>query len=249
MKQFAIIGMSSFGQRMLEELSQLECEILIVDKDKDVIEALKDKVASAFIADAMSEETIKKLIPATIDAAIIDLGDRIEVSILVTNYLKKMGVANIIAYAETDEHGEILEIVGATHVVFPNREAAKRITPMLVSSLIFNYMPIGDGLVIAEVEVPSKFFGMTLIEANLRRTHGLNVVAIRNESGQGEYKFFSPEYRLQPKDILLVVGSEENIYGFSGQKTVKRTAGISKIFKNLFGRRARPHAETDDRTS
>jgi len=235
MKQFAIIGMSTFGQRMLEELSQLDCEILIVDKDRTVIEALKDKVSSAYIADAINEETIKKLIPSTIDAAVIDLGGRTEVSILVTNYLKKMGIPTIIAKAETDEHGEILDIVGATHVVFPAREAAKRITPLLGSSLIFNYMPISNGLVIAEVKVPQKFCGMTLIEAQLRNNYGLNVVAIRKEV-DGEYEFFSPEYKLNPNDILLVVGAEENISSFSGQRAISRNAGLSKIFKSFFGR-------------
>ncbi len=235
MMQFAIIGMSSFGQRMLEELSVLDCEILIVDKDRAVIEALKDKVSSAYIADAINEETIKRLVPPTIDAAIIDLGGRTEVSILVTNYLKKMGISNIIAKAETDEHGEILDIVGATHVVFPNREAAKRITPMLGSSLIFNYMPISNGLVIAEVKAPAKMYGMTLIEADLRRTQGLNVVAIR-KGADGEYEFFSPEYKLQPNDILLVVGEEDNLYSFSGQRTAQRGKVLSKIFRNLLGR-------------
>ena len=235
MMQFAIIGMSSFGQRMLEELSVLDCEILIEDKDRAVIEALKDKVSSAYIADGINEETIKRLVPPTIDAAIIDLGGRTEVSILVTNYLKKMGISNIIAKAETDEHGEILDIVGATHVVFPNREAAKRITPMLGSSLIFNYMPISNGLVIAEVKAPAKMYGMTLIEADLRRTQGLNVVAIR-KGADGEYEFFSPEYKLQPNDILLVVGEEDNLYSFSGQRTVQRGTVLSKIFRNLLGR-------------
>ena len=235
MKQFAIIGMSNFGLRMMEELSQLDCEILIVDKDRTVIEALKDKATTAYVADAISEEIIRKLVPATIDAAIIDLGGRTEVSILVTNYLKKMGVETIIAKAETDEHGEILDIVGATHVVFPNREAAKRITPLLGSSLIFKYMPISNGLVLAEVGVPKKFVGMSLIETRLRETHGLNVVAIRKED-DGGYEFFTPEYRLNPKDILLIVGSEEKVYDFSGRRAGQRSAGIAGIFKNLFSR-------------
>ena len=146
-----------------------------------------------------------------------------------------MGVGTIIAKAETDEHGEILDIVGATHVVFPNREAAKRITPMLGSSLIFNYMPISNGLVIAEVRVPEKYSGMTLIEAHLRKAHGLNVVAIRKEE-DGEYEFFSPEYRLNLNDVLLVVGPEENVYAFSGEPAVQRSPGLAKIFRNLFAR-------------
>jgi trk system potassium uptake protein TrkA len=241
-KQYAIIGMSSFGQRMLEELSELECEIVVVDKDRDVIEQVKDRATSAYIADAINEETIRKLIPPTIDAAIVDLGNRTEVSILVTNYLKKLGVANIVAKAETDEHGEILEIVGATHVVFPNREAAKRITPLLSSSLIFNFMPISNGLVIAEVQVPPRFSGLTLIEANLRRTQGLNVIAIRPVESD-EYEFFSADYILNEHDILLVVGPELSIITFSGEKVATKKRAIGSLFRSLFSRqdkRTRP---------
>ena len=166
MKQYAIIGMSNFGKSMLDELTKIDCEILVIDKDRELVESLKDRVDSAFIADAINEETIQRLIPNTIDAAIVDLGDRIEVSILVTNYLKKMGVKKIIAKAESNEHGEILQIIGADHVVFPNKEAAKRLAPMILSDALFNYFPIGEDLVIAEVRMPDKYADNTIIEAD-----------------------------------------------------------------------------------
>ena len=73
MKQFAIIGLGNFGRRILEEVADLDCEILIIDKDREIIEIYKDRVANAFIADAINAEIINKLIPATIDAAIVDL--------------------------------------------------------------------------------------------------------------------------------------------------------------------------------
>jgi trk system potassium uptake protein len=75
---------------------------------------------------------------------------------------------------------------------------------------------------------------MTLIEAHLRGSHGLNVVAIRKEA-DGEYEYFSPEYQLQPNDILLIVGPEENIYSFTGEMAAPRVAGLAKIFKSFFG--------------
>lgn len=228
--------MSSFGQRVLDELSNLDCEIIIIDKRKEIIDKLKEKATNAFIADAINEDTIKKLVPSTIDAAIIDLGDRIEVSILVTNYLKKNGIREIIVKAETDEHGEILDIVGASQVIFPNREAAKRITPLLVSDYLFNYMPISNGLVIAEIRVPEKYLGMSLIEADFRKKHGLNVVAIKEEE-DGEYRFFDPAHKLQNNDVFLVVGSEERIASFTGNTQSSRRRGIGQLFKHLFGRK------------
>ncbi|MCD6122029.1 MAG: TrkA family potassium uptake protein [Spirochaetales bacterium] len=236
MKQFAIIGLSRFGQRILEELIDVNCEILIIDKSREIIEIYKDKVASAYVADAINEEIINKLVPQTIDAAVVDLGDKLEVSILVTNYLKKMGIKRIIAKAETDEHAEILRLVGATQIIFPNREAAKRIAPLLISSLLFSYLPISRELVIAEIKVPEELIGKTLIEANLRQKHRLNVVAFRKEN-ESDYSYFAPDYRLEDDDIFLVAAKETDIESYTGTEVAEGgKQKISNLFKRFFTR-------------
>ncbi len=236
MKQFAIIGLSRFGRRLLEEFLETDAELIIVDKDREVIELYKDKVASAYIADALNEEIVRKLIPPSIDAAIVDLGDRLEASILVTNYLKKLGVKEILARAESNEHGEILELVGATKVVLPNKEAAKRIAPFLVSSQIFSYLPISTELVIAEVKVPEKFYGKSLIEVDMRRKYRLNVIAYRKLDSE-EYFFYAPEYRLQADDVLLMGGREQDIDEFTEEKLPVSSKRITGLFRRFFSRR------------
>ena len=211
MKQFAIIGLSHFGSRVLEELLQYEdVEILLIDRDQQVIEEFKDVVAAAYIADVIKQDLIEKLVPTTIDAAIVDLGDKTEASILVTNYLKKRGVKRIIAKAETEQHGEVLSIVGATDVVYPNREAAKRITLPLISSALSSFFPISEGLVIAEVRLPDTFAGKTVIEADLRKKHGINILAVRRH-GAVQFDFISPAYQFGSGDTVLVVGRETDI--------------------------------------
>ena len=236
MKQFVIIGLSRFGRRLLEEFLASDSEVIIIDKDREIIELYKDKVASAYIADVLNEEIIRKLVPPGIDAAVVDLGDRTEASILVTNYLKKLGVREIIARAESSEHGEILDLVGATKVVFPNLEAAKRIAPFLLSSQIFSYLPISSELVIAEVKVPEKFFGKSLVEVDMRRKYKLNVIAYRKLKGE-EHFFYAPEYRLQADDILLVGGREEDIDAFTEEKLPISSRRISGLFSRFFSRR------------
>ncbi len=241
MKQFAIIGLSTFGQRMLDELIGSTAEILIVDRDKEIIDLYRDQVTSSFVADVLKEETIRKIIPEDIDAVIIDLGERLETSILVVHYLNKLGVKRIIAKAETEEHGEILEIVGAHQVVFPNREAARRIAPPLVLSTVFNYMPISKGLVMAEVGVPPKQIGKSLIEADLRKNFRVNAIAV-SRSAREEYEFVSPAYVFREEDVLLVVGREEDIRTFSN--TAIRGADrrdFRSVMKRFFTRsRVRP---------
>jgi trk system potassium uptake protein TrkA len=234
MKQFALIGLGNFGRRMLEELSNVECETLIVDKSPETIDLYKDKVAQAFIADAINEEIINRLIPKTIDAAVIDLGDSIEVSILVTNYLKKMNIKHIIVKAESKEHAEILDLIGATQVVFPTREAAKRIAPMLLSSFITSYFPLSKDFCMAEIRFPEKYIGKSLIEINLRREYQINVIAVRKEDGE-EYHFFSPEHIIQQDDVFLIAGNEGDISRFANISfPTIRNRGVSDIIKRFF---------------
>jgi trk system potassium uptake protein TrkA len=238
MKQFAIIGLGIFGRRVLEELLSIDCEILIIDKSREVIDYYKDKATHAYVADAINEEIIRKLVPDTIDAAIVDLGDKIEVSILVTNYLKKAGIRSIVAKAESDEHGEILGLVGASRVVFPNREAAKRIAPMLFSSLISSYLPLSTDFVIAEVKPPPRYIGLSLIQSNLRKEYQLNVIAVRKESAE-DYNFFSPEYVLREDDIFLIAGNESNLNRFAQVEIAvpfQQKEGVRGFFKRFFNR-------------
>jgi trk system potassium uptake protein TrkA len=235
MKQFAIIGVGRFSRRMLEELADAGSEILVLDKDREVVERYKDRVAATYIANVISEEVIARLVPANIDAAIVDLGDNLEASILVTNYLKKHGVRRIITKAESEQHAEILDLVGATDIIFPNREAARRIAPLLLSQLLFSYLPLSRDFAIAEIKVPGKLVGKSLIEANIRQQYHMNVIALRKDD-TAEYTYFLPDYRLQADDLLLVAGKEQDISDFAQMELPAPRGGIPGVFSRLFSR-------------
>lgn len=237
MKQFAIIGLGAFGLRMLEELLDITNEIIIIDRDKEVIDKYKDLAKAAYITDAINEIALKKIIPSEIDAVVVDLGGKIEASIMAISYLKKMGVREIVAKAQTDEHGEILKMMGATKVIFPDREAAKRVTPLLASSLLFNFMPISPNLSLAEVRANDYCVGKTLIDANLRQEFGLNVVAMRKTNSEDFVFISDPGYVFQGDDVLLVAGDEETIFAFSRDKGKPDRKKVGEAFRNFFSKK------------
>ena len=236
-KQFAIIGLSSFTRRILEQIESEECEILLIDKDPATIEAYKDRIHRSFIADVLNEATIGRLIPPDIDAVIVDPGDRIEVSILVTNYLKKLGVKKIFVRAETEEHGEILNIIGAEHVIYPNKEAAQRLAPILLTSHLISYMPLSQEMVLAEVKAPPQIVGKMLKDSGIRDIRHLNVVAIRGEKTGQEYSFVTPDYIFLKDDVLLLAGNEANLLEFSDREELQSGSGISGFLKGIMGGR------------
>lgn len=156
---------------------------------------------------------------------------------MTTNYLKKIGVKDIVVKAQTDEHGEVLSMVGATRVVFPDREAAIRIAPMLASSLLFNFMPISESLALAEVRVNEACRGKTLLEANLRKDYGLNVVALRKMDADDFAFVNDPSYTFNDEDVLLVAGTEASIYAFSQGAAQSRKNSLAGRVRGLFARR------------
>lgn len=232
MRQYAIIGLGDFGIRMLEKLAEASAEIVIVDRDAETVERYKDLAQAAFIVDVLDEAALRRTLPEGLDVAVVDLGNNIEATILVVNRLKKLGVPDIIVDADTEDRGEILSIIGATRIVYPAREAAARIVPLLVSPSLFSFMPIGPNLVMAEVRVPERYVGLSLIEANLRQRHDINVIAIRPE-GQAEYRYFTADYKLSLVDLLLVVGKEKDVIAFSGTGDAVAKKGVRDIFAGL----------------
>jgi len=134
MKQFAIIGLGNFGVRVLEEMLQLNVEVMVIDRDSELIEEYKDRVAAAYVVDAIKEDLIRKVVPDTIDAAIVDLGHTTEASILCTNYLAKMGIARVIAKAETDQHGISEPVLVEQRVRNRNLLFAAEFLPLLAES-------------------------------------------------------------------------------------------------------------------
>jgi len=236
MKRIAIIGLSYFGKNVLDELVDLDAEILLIDKDREVIDQYKDAPIDAVALDVLNEESLRRVLPPGTDAVVIDLGEKIEASILATSYCGKLGIRNIVVKAETEAHAEILDLVGATKIVFPNREAAKRVVPALLSSAVVNYLPVSGSLVIAEVEVPPRFFGKSLLEANLRKDYGLNLISVKN-GPEEDYGLFTPEYRFRDGDIALLSGTEDSLEAFAGEAAkdlARKKSVISRTLDKLF---------------
>lgn len=237
MKQVAILGLSHFGKSVLEELIRLNVEVFIMDKDRARIDQYKDIASGSVVTDVLNVENLRKVLPESTDAVVIDMGDSIEASILAASYCAKLRIKTIIVKAETESHGEILELVGATQVVFPNKEAAKRVSPLLLSSVLLNYLPVSGKLVIAELAVPGSMIGKTIMQIELRKKYGLNLISVR--APDAEFGEFNPAYVFQKDDIGLFSGTDEALGAFTGSivKEQKRGALQTQILK-LFHRPA-----------
>ncbi|WP_320415074.1 NAD-binding protein [Helicobacter ibis] len=87
---------------------------------------LADKTDMVFILNSTDVNALKEAGFSNLDFVIVSIGENIESSILTLMTLKKIGVKNIIAKAITTVHGSILSKLGASKVIYPEREALLR---------------------------------------------------------------------------------------------------------------------------
>ncbi len=209
MKSFAIIGLSSFGHFLAQHLSQNGHQIMAIDKNEERIERVKSFVDKAIIADATDKNTLSSLGLQDLDGVVVSLGDEMDASILVTLYLRELKVKTIIAKALTEDHGKILDIIGATQVVFPERDQAVRLAQTLESDYILDTINIAEGISIIEVAPPQEFVGHTLGDLDLRRKYGVLVLVVKEVVPEEVVMIPTADHMIKDTSILMILGTDE----------------------------------------
>jgi trk system potassium uptake protein TrkA len=211
MRSFAIIGLSSFGYYLARYLSEKGHRIMAIDKNEDRIERVKSFVEKALIADATDKETLTGLDLSDLDGVIVCLGDHIDASILVTLYLHELKVKHIITKALTEDHGKILDIIGANKVVFPERDEALRLARTIESEYLLDSITIGDGMSIIEVMPPESMTGKSLGELDLPNRYGVLVLVIKEVVPNKVVMIPKSDQVIKDSDILIMLGKDEDL--------------------------------------
>ncbi|MFH1457557.1 MAG: TrkA family potassium uptake protein [Candidatus Omnitrophota bacterium] len=226
MRQIAVIGLGKFGDSVARELTEKGARVIAIDKNKERVEDLKDLVAYAAALDTVDKDALKSVGIQDIDIAVVCIGDDIEANLLTTLLLKKLGVRKIWSRAISPLQQEILKALEVDEIINLEEEMGKIVARSLVSTSITKHIPLSSGHSIAEIKIPHSFIGKSIREINPREKFNINIVAIKKKIPQinelGERTFGeliedvpSPNEPLEEEDILLVVGTDENIRKFS----------------------------------
>ena len=211
MRSFAIIGLSSFGYYLARNLAESGHRVMAIDINEDKIERVKSFVDKALIADATDKEILAGLDLAELDGVIVCLGDHIDASILVTLYCHELKVKRIIAKALTEDHGKILDIIGANKVVFPERDEALRLARTIESEYLLDSITLGDGMSIIEVVPPETMVGKSLGELDLPNRYGVLVLVIKEVVPDKVVMIPKSDHVIKDSDILLMLGKDEDL--------------------------------------
>jgi trk system potassium uptake protein TrkA len=211
-KQYAVIGLGRFGLSLATTLAKAGNEVLVVDTDDEIIQKHSELFTHAATADTTDENTIKALGLRNFDVVIVAIGHDVQASVLTTLLLKEHGVKYILAKADNEHHGKMLDKIGADRVVFPERDMGKRIAHNLLSTSVVEYFEIAQDLGLMETAVPAKLHGVSLLTSDLRPRYGITVLGIRRT---GKILLSpSPEETFREGDTLILVGDSVGIHRF-----------------------------------
>jgi len=208
-KSYVVWGLGRFGVSVAETLTELGHEVLGIDNNEEIVQRLSTVLTHVVVTDNIDETTVKALGLRNFDVAIVGIGE-LQANLLCTMLLKEAGVRMIVSKASSTLHGKMLEKIGADKVIYPERDMGKRVAHNLASSNIMDYIELTDDLSLMEISLLGDMEGKTLVEADVRRKYGVNVVAIKHKDGATEINM-DPQKPLVAGDVLIVIGEKNMV--------------------------------------
>ena len=208
-RSYAVIGLGKFGYTVALTLAEANCDVMVVDKDPEIVQEMSDRVAYAVCADVTENGVMESLGVGNTDVAVIGIAESMEASITAVIHAKDAGVPYVLAKAMNPLHGRILTRIGADEVIYPEKAMGMRVAKYLISGGFVDLFEISDSFSIVETKVPEEWIGKTLIELNLRERLNLNVIGIKKE--EKVTVNIDPSEMLQRNEILIVIGENEDL--------------------------------------
>jgi trk system potassium uptake protein TrkA len=207
-----VIGLGRFGAATADTLTKLDCEVLAVDTDMDLVQQWSELVTHTVQADVTRMEALQQIGAGNFGTAVVAVGSSIEASVLITANLVDLGIPQIWTKAVSESHGKILERIGATHVIFPEVEAGERVAHLLNGQML-DFVEVDEDFAIVRMFPPRVLLGKTLAQAGIRNEYKITTVGVK-KPGES-FTYATAETFIADRDQILVSGHPADIEKFA----------------------------------
>jgi len=208
-KSVLLIGLGRYGTHVARELSELNHDVLAVDRNEERINGSMQYVTSAQIGDSTSEEFLRSLGVDNFDVCIVTIGKDFQSSLETTSLLKELGGKLVVSRASADVQEKFLLRNGADEVVYPEKQLAKWTSIRYTAEHILDYVELDAEHSIFEVAIPEKWIGRKVGEIDIRRKYNINILATK-VNGKMDLAV-TPETVLAANKTMLVFGEDKDL--------------------------------------
>ncbi|MBR6575449.1 MAG: TrkA family potassium uptake protein [Clostridia bacterium] len=210
MKSVLLIGLGRFGKFIAMKLYSMGHQIMAVDTNEERVNSVLPYVTNAQIGDSTNEAFLSSLGISNYDACIVAIGDNFQNSLETAYLLKELGAKQVIARASREIQEKFLLHNGADEVVYPEKQLASWTAIRCSSEHILEYIELDDEYAIFELAAPMEWVGKTIVQLDIRKRFGINVLGIR-ENGRLNMSI-TPDTMLCYDTSLLVLGHEKAVH-------------------------------------
>lgn len=208
-KTYAVFGLGRYGMAVANELVQNGMEVIAVDVNQNIVNDAAAVLPICKCADVTDLEVINRLGIGEIDTVIISMASNLEASVMAVTLCKEVGVKTVVVKCANEMHQKILLRVGADKVVFPEKESGIRLAKNMLSSGFIDTLVLSKEISIVEINIKKEWVDKSLIELNLRKKYGLNILAIRTD--KDVIVDFEPSIILKEEMTLIVLANTNKL--------------------------------------
>lgn len=209
-KSFCIIGLGKFGFSLAQTLISEGNQVMVIDTDVEKINLLADSATNAVIGDATNEKVLREAGITDYDCVAVCLSGNLNDNVLITIMLKEMGIKKVISRAHSESHRRVLERIGADMVVLPEQDMGEKLGYMFSKDNVTEFIEF-SGYKIVEMLVPKAWIGKTLMELDVRRKYGVNIIAIVSADDPKPNVSPSPTRPFAEGDKISIIGSDKEV--------------------------------------
>ncbi|HHU20928.1 MAG TPA: TrkA family potassium uptake protein [Acholeplasma sp.] len=210
-KTIAVLGLGRFGLGLVQELNKLNVDIIAIDINGANVQKAGEFVENAFICDSTDEDALREIGIENVDHAVVAFGSNFQASLITVITLKEMGVEKITVRIDDEKYASVMQRIGATDIIVPQKIAGIQLANKLVSDSFTNYFNLSEDYVVVQLSVNMTIQPINLKTLNSRNVFGINLLLIKREN-----KYFSPtgDDSILPGDEIFVLGTKKNIHKF-----------------------------------
>lgn len=209
MKTYCVIGLGLFGREIAQQLYEKGKNVMVIDQNSELIETYANKVSRAVMADAKKRDVLRQLGVDKCDCAILGMTSDLATSVLITMNLKALGVPEIICKVQNETDKEVLETLGATQVIIPEKLAADKLCRKIMHPNLLDYIELTSDYVIIELQAPSAWVNHSILETNVRAKYGVNIIAVKRDNKLN--MSFDAGYVITAQDTLVMIGDDRSL--------------------------------------
>lgn len=211
-KEFAVIGLGSFGMSVVDTFLQYNVNVMAFDMDEEKIQKIANKVDFACALDTTDEEALLNSGIKNVDHVIVGIGDDVEGCIMTVMALKNIGIENITVKSGNDKLTTVLKSLGIDDIVKPEKEVGVMVAKRKMHRIVSDFVSMDDKHSLVQIKIDKeKLFNKPLMELEFRNKFNLNIVAIKKKDG---LVIPNASTVLNKDDVLYLIGEDTSIYEF-----------------------------------